>query len=157
MDRNGLAAAVTLAEVIAFEHARNRAARCQLDHIGAVLVAHPFGIEHNLGLFTIQDFENLFLVGSGILVHFSLRERWPGCALAGRIADHAGEVTNQEQHLVTQVLELLELVDQYRVTKMQVGRGRIKPGLDSQRMPLLQLLNKLFFDKYFVGASADNI
>ena len=137
MDSNGLAAVVTLAEIITLEHARNRAARCQLDHIGAALAAHPFGIEHNPGFFMIQDFEYLLLVSFGILLHFGLRERRPGGTFSGRVPDHAGKVADQEQHLMPQILELLELVDQHRVPEMQVGRSRIKTSLDFQRVSLL--------------------
>ena len=156
VNRDRLAAVVAFAEVIAFQHARNRGAGRQFDHVDAAFATHPLGVENDPGLLAIQDFENLLLIGLGILMYLGLCQRRPGCALPGRISDHPGEVPDQEQHLMTEVLKLLELVDQDRVTEMQIRCGRIETGLDFQRTPLLQLRDELFFDEYFIGAATNN-
>ncbi len=43
------------------------------------------------------------------------------------------KVTNQEDHLVPELLELPHLVNQHGVPEMQVGCGRIETRLDPQR------------------------
>ena len=55
------------------------------------------------------------------------------------IADHAGEIADQERDLVAELLELAQLVDEHRVAQMQIGRGRIKARLDTQRHAAAEL------------------
>jgi len=157
MDSDGLTAVVALAEVVTFQHACDRAAGGQLDHVGTGLVAHPFRIEHHLGFFVIEDLEDLLLVGFSVFVDLGLGHWRTGRAFTGRITDHAGKVADQKQYLVPEVLELLELVDQHGMTDMQIGGCRVKSRLDSQWTTQLQLVDELFFDKYLIRAAADNI
>ena len=56
------------------------------------------------------------------------------------IADHAGEVPDEEGHLVPELLELAHLVEQHRVPEVQVGRRRIEARLHLQRRAALELL-----------------
>ena len=56
----------------------------------------------------------------------------PGLALARGVADQAGEVADEKDHLVPQVLEMLELLDEHGVAQVQVRRGGVEPGLDPQ-------------------------
>ena len=74
----------------------------------------------------IQDFEDLPLIGLGIFLYLLFREGFSGFRHAGRIADHAGEVADQENHLMSEFLKVLELVDQDRMAQMQIRRGRIE-------------------------------
>ena len=62
------------------------------------------------------------------------RERRAGGRAARGIADQAGDVADQEDHRVAQVLEVLQLADQHGVAEVQVGRGGIESGLDAQRL-----------------------
>ena len=111
MNSYRLAITEAFAEVVALKHARHRAAGGQLDHIGTGLARHPFGIKYDPGFLRVEDLEYLLLVGFRILMHLGLRQWRPGCALAGRITDHAGKIADQEQHLVTKVLELFEFIN----------------------------------------------
>src|SRR2546427_865085 len=52
---------------------------------------------------------------------------------ARRIADQGGEVADQEDHLVAQVLQLAHLVEHHGVAQMDVGRRRVQAQLDAQR------------------------
>jgi hypothetical protein len=51
------------------------------------------------------------------------------------VADHPGEVADQEDHLVPEVLELPHLVEQHGVADVQVRGGRVEAGLDPQGRP----------------------
>jgi hypothetical protein len=55
------------------------------------------------------------------------------------VADHPGEIADQEHDVVPQVLELAHFVEDDRVPEVQVRRRRVEPGLDPQRLPLGEL------------------
>ena len=103
--------------------------------------------------FRIEDLENLLLISLGIFCHLLLRQWRAGCVLAGRVADHSGEIADQKDHVMTEVLKLSELVDQYGVPKVQIGRGRVEAGLDSQRVSLGELVYEFLLDEQLVGAT----
>jgi len=65
-----------------------------------------------------RDLAHLFTVGFSVLQHLFGRQRRPGHVLARRIADGAGKVPYQEKDLVTEVLEVLQLVQQHGVTEV---------------------------------------
>src|SRR5690606_13837754 len=89
--------------------------------------------------------------------HVLAAERLAGGALAGRVADHPGEVADQEHHLVAEVLELAHLVQQHRVAQVQVGGGRVEPGLDPQRAPQLEPGLQLLALEDLVGAAGEQL
>ena len=69
------------------------------------------------------------LVSFGVAQDFSARERRPYRVLAGRVADHAGEIADQEYHVMAKLLQLSQLIDQHSVSEMKVGRARIETRL----------------------------
>ena len=75
MDCDRLPAGVALAEIISFQHARDRAAGGQLDHVSTAVTAHPFRVENHLRLFFIEYLEYLLLIGLGIPGYIFLRQR----------------------------------------------------------------------------------
>ena len=56
---------------------------------------------------------------------------------------------------MAQVLELAQLVQQHRVTQVQVGRGGVESRLDTQRTPGLQACGEFIDFKDLVGTAAD--
>jgi hypothetical protein len=90
-----------------------------------------------------------------VRLDFLGRQRGPGRILAGRIADHPGEIADQEYHIVTELLELAHLVDENRVTDMQVGRGGIEAGLYDQRPALFQFRFEPVLGQYFICAAGE--
>ena len=61
----------------------------------------------------------------------SARQRRPRGGAARGIADHAGEIANQKNYGVAEILKMLELAEQHGVAEMQIGRG----GIDAQLSP----------------------
>ena len=63
------------------------------------------------------------------------------------IANHAGEIADQEDDGVAEVLKMFELAQEHGVAEMKIGRGGIEAGFDPQRFAggerLLQLGAKL--------------
>jgi hypothetical protein len=103
----------------------------------------------------VEDLEHLGAVGVGVFQDLLARQRRAGRVLAAGVADHAGEVADQEHHVVAEVLEVAQLVDQHGMAEVQVRRGRVKAGLDAQGAAGFQLVDELGLDQQFVGAALD--
>ena len=62
-------------------------------------------------------------------------------------------------HLVTQILKLLELLNQHRVPQVEIGCRRIETGLDLQRHAagngLFELFLKFGLDQHLYGTAPD--
>src|SRR5512135_304476 len=146
-----------LAEIVALEHARDGVAcREPNDSLGTELVG-PRGIEQDFGLFRIENLEYLLAVGRRIAGDLVARERRARLVLARGVADHAGEVADQELHLVAEFLKMPQLVDDHGVTEVQVGRRRVQAELDTQPPAARQLARELFLDEQFVTAALDEL
>ena len=79
----------------------------------------------------------MLFIGFGVGLDFLGRQRRTRRVLARRIADHAGEITNQEHDLVPKLLELPHLINKYGVPDVQVWCGRVESGFDDERPALL--------------------
>ena len=60
-------------------------------------------------------------------------QRRPRRRPSRRIADHPGEVADQEDHRVAQILKVLKLPQHHGVAQMQIRRSRIHAKLHTQR------------------------
>src|SRR4029077_8637662 len=115
MDTDRFLLVVSCMEIISLEHPRDTVLGAQMDQRFRRYGTHPPAIEFHQSLRRIENFEDLSLVGFGILQHLFLRKRDARLRLTGRIADHAGEIADQEDHLMPEFLKVLELVDQDRM------------------------------------------
>ena len=57
--------------------------------------------------------------------------------------------------MMTEFLEMPQLVDQHRVPEVQVGRRRIEAGLDPKRPSRLDLFGQFGLNQQFVGTALD--
>src|SRR5688572_13501219 len=106
MYRDRLITLIAFAEIIPLEHTRNRMRSSELYHAGRAQFIQPCGIKNDLGLLWLKYLEDLLGVRLGILLHL-LSGQWRARgAFACRVADHSGEITDQEKYLVPQILEL---------------------------------------------------
>ena len=85
-------------------------------------------VEFDDGFFRIEQFENLLFVGFGVGVDLFARELRARRVLAGRIADHAGEVADQEDRDMAQLLKRAEFADR------PCGRDECQAPLDPRRV-----------------------
>src|SRR2546422_1049118 len=134
---------ISLLEIIALEHPGHAVLRAQMDELLGRHPVHPPAVEINAGPLGIQDFVNLALVGLGVLPHFFLRQRLAGLRDAGRVPDHAREIADEEDHLMAQVLEVLQLMDEDGVSEMEIRRGGVEASLDAERPPVFERLREL--------------
>ncbi|MCY1538707.1 hypothetical protein D9M68_742600 [compost metagenome] len=127
----------TVVEVVALHHARHGVLGRQLDHAHRAQRQAPFAVVADLGARRVQHQAGLLVVGLGVGLDL-LGGEWRTCVVAARgVADQAGEVTNEKDHLMPQVLQLAHLVEHHRVADVNVGRRRVQPQLDAQGLPAL--------------------
>src|SRR3546814_14665118 len=94
-------------------------------------LAEPFAVETQLGPVAVEHLEHLVGVGARVGLHVLAGERLAGGVLAAGVATHSGEIADQEDHLVADVLDLLHLVAQHGVAEVPVRRGRVAAGIDT--------------------------
>ena len=88
-------------------------------------------IDHRL--LRIENLEDLGFISFRICaICFRDKRRARGRA-PGRIANHSGEVANQEDDRVAQILKVFELAEKHRVSEVQVRRSRVNAQLYAQR------------------------
>ncbi len=98
----------------------------------------------------------MLFVGLRVALQLLRRQRLACCIAATRIADHPGEIADQKDDLVTQLLELAHLVEQHGVAEVQIGRGGIETGFHAQPAAGAQPLFELFLEQDFDGAASDH-
>src|ERR1051326_1339628 len=74
-----------------------------------------------------------------------------------RVADHAGEVADQELDLVAELLEVPQLVDDHRVAEVQIGSGRVQPQLDAELAAALKLFDEFLLDDHVFATPTDGL
>jgi len=160
VNRDRLVGLETLAKVVALQHARDCHRSSELEHAGSAQLVEPGGIEHDLGLGRIQNLEHLIGVGLGVEFDLFFSQRRARGVLAGRVANARGKVANQKLRVMTEILQLTQLVDDHGVAKVQIGRGRVHAELDFERLATLaaffQFLDQLGFGDDFFGAALDD-
>ena len=112
-------------------------------------------IEFDNRILGIENLKNLLFVSLGIPGDFLASKLFARLRLTGRIADHAGEIADQKDNLMPQVLKLLHLLNQHGMTEMKIRRGGIKSSFDPERPALFELGNQLFFGKNLHRAPFD--
>ena len=122
------------AEILALEHAGQAILGAETDHFVAGEFAEPFAVVADLGALAIQNLVDLFEIGFGVGAHLFAGERRARFGLAGGIADHRGEIADEEDGGVALILEVFELAQHYGVAQVQIGRGGIDAEFDAQRL-----------------------
>ena len=150
---------VALGEVFTFEKTRERVARGELNETHGAEGVGPFGVVADFGLLEVEHVAGLREVGFGVRRDLFAREGRTRDVASRRIADGGREVAHEEDHLMSEVLELTELVEHHRVPDVDVGRRGVEPELAAQglarRLRAGELLLELFLDQEAVGAAAD--
>jgi hypothetical protein len=117
----------------------------------------PGRIEQDLGPLRVEHLEHLGLIGLRVRGDLLGSERRARRVAARGIADHAGEIADQEHDVVPKVLELAHLVQQDGMPQVQVGGRGIEPGLHPQGLPAGELPHQVLFHDQLVGAAPDDI
>ena len=119
-------------KIVALHHARHGVFSSELDHAHRAQRQRPFTVVTDLGFLGIEHQAGLLVIRLGVDLDLLRRER-RACAVApGWVADQAGEVTNQENDLMPQVLQLAHFVEHHGVANVDVGCCRIQTQFDAQ-------------------------
>ena len=133
MEGDGLLFLEALVELVALEHLRHGEVGGEANHALEAEFVEPLGVEADFGLVAVENAEDLVSVGFRVLIDLLAGHRLAGDVAAGRIADERGEVANEEDDLMAEVLKVLELAHEHGVAEVKVGRGGIEAGLNAQR------------------------
>src|SRR6202521_1749749 len=134
MHGNRLLVTEALVEVLALQHLRDRVLRGQTYEILGREFREPSAVEVHYRFFWTEDLENLRLVGLGVVRNLLARQRRPRRRAACRIADPPGEISDQGDDGVSEILKMFELAQQHRVPQVQIVRSRIEARLHPQRL-----------------------
>ncbi|MNT02548.1 hypothetical protein D3C72_1370500 [compost metagenome] len=127
----------TLGEIFALQDARHRVLGRQLNHAARAERIAPFRVVADLGAFRIQHQAGLREVSLRVLFDLFFRQRRARDVAAGRIADHRGEIADQEDDLMAQILQLTHLVENDGVPEVQIWCSRVQAEFDAQRLASL--------------------
>src|SRR5206468_3724625 len=78
----------------------------------------------------VEHATELCLIRLGIGADFVPGERLARLRASRRIPDHAGEVADDDDDLVAEILEIAQLLEHHGVSKVEVRSGRVEPQLD---------------------------
>jgi hypothetical protein len=143
---------VTLGEVVAREHLGDRHAAAELEGVEERHLAEPLAVAADFGLLGVEDLVGLLEVGLGVLLDLLLGKDRARLGLAGGVSDAGGVVADDEDGLVTELLELAELLEDDHVAEGQVRAGRVDAELHAQGLAGLQALEDLRLTDEFLGA-----
>ena len=91
----------------------------------------------------IEDLVGLRLKAARIFHHLPMRELRPRLRAPGGIADHRGEIADDQDRLVPEILELAQLGERDGKAEMDIRRGGIDPELHIERTAQPQLRQQL--------------
>src|SRR5713101_6417998 len=95
-----------LVEFLALEHLRERVLRRQTYEILGRELREPPAVEVHHRFFRAENLENLRLVGLGVLRNLLPRQRRPRRRAPRRVADDAGEISDEEDDGVSEILKM---------------------------------------------------
>ena len=101
MHGNGLLLAEAFVEILALEHPRDAVFRAETHDFVARQFVQPLTVVADLRLLGVENLEDLIEIRFCVGIDLFARERRTGFRLARRVADQGGEITNQEDGLVS--------------------------------------------------------
>ena len=94
-------------------------------------------------------------IGLGIGVDLLARQRRAGFGYASGVADHGGEIADQKNSGVAQILKMLQLAKDHGVAKMKIGGRGIHAEIGAQRLAGFQRVIELGFQLGFRNDFSD--
>ena len=107
--------------------------------------AEPLGVAADLEAVGrhVEDAAGLLDVGLRVRVDLFLAQARAGRRLARRVADHRGEVAEDQHRDVAEILEQAQPAQHHGEPEVDVGRRRVDAELDPQRLAAFELLAQL--------------
>ena len=153
VEMDGLAAVDAAFEILALEHLLEGHAGVEFHDLLKGHHLEPFAIEDGARAAGIEDFESLRLEAFGVAHDLVVRKLRARFRAAGGVADHRGEVADDEDGLVAEILKLPELLQRDGEAEVNVRRGGIDAELDIERAAEPEFGEQVLFADDFRGAA----
>ncbi len=140
-------------EILALQHLLHGDAGVELDDLGEGHLVEPLAVEDNLGAGPVEDAEGLIGVGLRVREDLVAGEGRAGFRATGGVADLGGEVADDEDGLVPELLELAQFLEDDAVTEMEVGGGGVDAELGAERGAAFELLEQFALAENAGGAA----
>jgi hypothetical protein len=154
---HGITSVDAISEVLAMEHLLEGHAAVETDDVNERHFGEPVPVEDDLGFFAVENFEGLFPEGFCISEHFFAAELGPGFGASGRVANHGGEVADNEDGLMSQLLELAEFFETDGEAEVNVGSGGVDAEFDVEGASEAQFGEEFVFGEDFSGTAAESL
>ena len=129
---DGVALGKARMKIVALHHAGHGVLGRQFNHAAGPQRVAPFAVVAHLGFCRIEHLGRLGVIGFGVGLDLRGCQRWARAVAPRRVANQRGEVTNQENDRMPQILQLAQFVEHHGVAQMDVRSGRVQPQLDAQ-------------------------
>ncbi len=129
---DGRAGRVALLKVVALQHPRHRVRAGQLNHVAKRHGLQPLRVVHDARLFGVENLRGLLEIRPPVFARLLKGERRARLGAATWVANHPGEVANDEHGLMPQVLKLPQLAEHHRMPDVEIGTARVAAELNSQ-------------------------
>ena len=120
-----------------------------------------FRVIADFGFFRVQYQAGLCKIGHGIFLDLFACQWRTGDISSTWITNHRCEITDQEYHDMSEILQLAHFIQYNRMTQMQIRCSRIQPQLDTERFSRFfgtgEFLGKFGFDQEDVYKRQVNI
>lgn len=115
----------TVGKVLALHDPCKSVLRSELDHAAAPQLVTPFRVIADFGFFRVQYQAGLCKIGHGIFLDLFACQWGTGNVSSAGITDHRREITDQEYHDMSEILQLAHFIQYNRMTQMQIRCSRI--------------------------------
>src|SRR5260221_5105963 len=138
MYADGLLFLKTFVNLLALQYFRYSKFRRETNKVFSRHLRRPARVEIDYGFLRIENFEDLSFVSLGIALNVGASKRRTRDRAARGVANHPGEIPDEKNHRVAQVLEMLELANEHCVPHVKIRRRGIKARLHSHRFAGLE-------------------
>src|SRR6266403_1520200 len=149
---DGLVVVDSVPEIFALQHLLQRYAAVEANNVFERHRSKPVAVANRFRPCRVKNLECLLTVGGGVCQDFLVCQLRSRGRAPARIADHSREVTDNENRLVAQILEMPQFSQNDRVAQMNVRGGGIDSQLYAQRPPEREFFAQLFFADDLRGA-----
>ena len=132
MHADGLTRLEPLGEIVALHHAGDVVFGGKLNHAARAQRVAPLAVVAHLGRVHVQHQANLLEVSLRIGVDLLAAQGRAGAVAPGGIANCGGEVADERNNGMTQILKLAHFVQDHGVTQMQIWRSGVHAEFDPQ-------------------------
>jgi hypothetical protein len=147
-----LALVEPVTEILPHEHLLECHAAIEFDDFLKGHSLEPLAVENDRRPLAVENLESLLLETFGVLQNLVVSELRTSDRTTGGVADHRGEVPNDQNRVVALVLKIAKLRESDAVAEVDVWSSGIDAKLDSERASKFELLGEFLLADDFGAA-----